>query len=196
MTTQCLWMKTFVQIVRIEINQKSNLFRAIKPGIDECKPSTRLMWTASVAACPQPLVLSSPTVCDFDLDSRGMGDWLLGDWLFGDFWELFYLAKYQIFSIRVVTLDHHKAWTTRANCANQEDCDCANSAKVDPTSGDVTLGWKADRWDWQHNVWRLVRSLFRHRMSWQQYGLGFFSYEHPFDAHLVLEFVVLEFVLI
>ena len=131
MTTQCLWMKTFVQIVRIEINQKLNLFRAIKPGIDECKPSTRLMWTASVAACPQPL--DSRGECDFDLDSRGMGDWLLGDWLFGDFWELFYLAKYQIFSIRVVTLDHHKAWTTRANCANQEDCDCANSAKVDPT---------------------------------------------------------------
>lgn len=34
-------------------------------------------------------------------------------------------------------------WTTRANCANNEECDCGNSASVDSPSGSVTLGWKS-----------------------------------------------------
>ena len=32
-------------------------------------------------------------------------------------------------------------WTTRANCAGDQRCDCGNSASVAP-NGDVTLGWK------------------------------------------------------
>merc|ERR1712072_747720 len=34
-------------------------------------------------------------------------------------------------------------WTTRANCKGDERCDCANSAKVDPSTGNVILGWKS-----------------------------------------------------
>ena len=34
-------------------------------------------------------------------------------------------------------------WTTRANCANpSNNCNCGNTATVDPKNGDVTLGWK------------------------------------------------------
>ena len=35
------------------------------------------------------------------------------------------------------------AWTTRANCAGNPSCDCGNQASVDPSTGDVTLSWKA-----------------------------------------------------
>ena len=35
------------------------------------------------------------------------------------------------------------SWTTRADCAGNPRCDCGNGAKVDPSTGDVTLSWKA-----------------------------------------------------
>lgn len=33
-------------------------------------------------------------------------------------------------------------WTTRADCAGNQQCDCKNAASVDAATGDVTLSWQ------------------------------------------------------
>ena len=38
--------------------------------------------------------------------------------------------------------EQQPAWTTRANCAGNELCDCGNAASVS-ANGDVTLSWRS-----------------------------------------------------